>query len=662
MAGATIRAQVKLEGGRAFEQDFNKSAAAIKSANTQIKYFSNEIDRNGKSQNSLVSKMTALKSAYDAEGQAIERIKARLEEVKNMEGDNEVAISGLTTELYKHKDAQDQLQSEMDQTEEELEQFKRGADDTSDKVEELGDDSETAGSKIGDAFAQEVARATVGLQVMWDVGKKAAKFLWDIGKDAVMYNAEMESYSKTIEAFFKTSGQTAEEAAENTATLIQNQKELSTQVGIGTDKLIDANKMLIASGVSGNNSQRAISALAKAIVATGGGNEELSRMAQNLQQISNTGKASTQDMKQFAMAGVDVYGLLAESTGKSVEQLKEMDITFDMIVEALDLATQEGGKFFEASQVGATTLNGQLSTLESTVKDKLGVAFQPFNDALQNDILPQVMELVEEIDWNALGEMMADAAKVATEAFGVLANTLSTLAETYGIVKDAVDDWGNVEERVTTDVANGYIGTAGAFKKAYDEHQRFTSGTQKGLNTIKNKATDVNKTIAGMPTAWTSAIPLAQNVGNQLANGVSQPLKDLSGQSSSWGVHMVQGLIGGIDSMVPSVGTAAARAANAIRQVLEFTRPDKGPLHNYEEWMPHMMQGLAKGIDDNLWLIQDASKQVASTLAAPQYVANYNGGINMTVNAAQGQNANEIADEVMNRIQRATQRRVAVWA
>ena len=75
-----------------------------------------------------------------------------------------------------------------------------------------------------------------------------------------------------------------------------------------------------------------------------------------------------------------------------------------------------------------------------------------------------------------------------------------------------------------------------------------------------------------------------------------------------------------------------------------------------------MMQGFEKGILDNLWRVEDASKAVAATIAAPQMVATYNGGINMTVNAAPGQSAQQVADEVMNRIQRATQRRVAVWA
>lgn len=634
MAGAVIRAQIKLEGGKAFADDFKKAASEVKRTNAELGYFTTALDKNGKSQDALANKTKAMDSAFQAEQKVIDTLTTRIEELSNMTGvDTTQAVDELTAELYKHKTAQAELGDQVDDTTEDFNEF---------------------GTQIGISSAV----ASKALDIILQIGKK----VFEIGKDAVEYNAQMESYSRTIEAFFTTSGQSAEEAAANTAQLIQNQKDLSLQIGIGTDKLIDANKMLIASGVNGDKSQKAVSALAKAIVATGGGNEELSRMAQNLQQISNTGKASTQDMKQFAMAGVDVYGLLAETTGKSVEQLKKMDITFDMIVEALDLATQEGGKFFEASQAGASTLNGKINLLQSTVRDKLGTAFEPFNTALRDEIIPEVLELVDEIDWDALGQLMAGAAKVAADAFGTLAKTVGVVAEAYVTIKGAVEDWGNVSDRVSADVSNNYLGMAGAFKKSYDEHQRFASGTQKGMDTIKNKTTDVNKAIAGMPVAWAAGIPAAASAGEGMANAVRRPLTDIVRESATWGSHAGAGFASGINTQVPVVASAAARVANAVRQVMKFTRPEKGPLHEYEQWMPHMMQGFEKGILDNLWRVEDASKAVAATIAAPQMVATYNGGINMTVNAAPGQSAQQVADEVMNRIQRATQRRVAVWA
>lgn len=654
---ASVSTKVEVSGSQQFKNDFKEAANAVKATSAELKFFSNELTRNGASVDALKNKLSALTKAYDAEDVAIAKIQSRLDELSEAGQENSTEFTKLTQDLYKHKDAQAQIQTEIQGTERELERLESGADEAGDEISNLGDVSQSAGDKLGSSFANDIAKATTFMNKMVDVAIDIAKALFNIGKDAVEYNAQMESYSRTIEAFFKTSGQTAEEAAQNTADLIANQKELAIATGIGADKLIDANKMLIASGVNGEKSQKAISALSKAIVATGGGNEELSRMASNLQQISNTGKASTQDMKQFAMAGVDVYGLMAESTGKTVEQLKEMDITFDMIVDALDNATQEGGKFYEASQVGASTLNGQISTLQSTIQDKLGIAFEPFNEALKNDILPQVQELAEDIDWEKLGQMMADAAEVATDAFGILVKTLDELAEAYGIVKDAVDDWGNVEDRVTNDVSNGYIGTAGAFKKAYDEHERFASGTQTGMNTIKDKVTDVNKTIAGMPTAWSSAVPLAQGVGNDMANAVSTPIMGLQNEAPVWMEHFGTALSNSLSAQAPKFGAAASELARAAQVYLEFTVPEKGPLHNYREWMPHFVEGLAETMKESQWRLEQASASLA------QSVVNNSSVYNNTFNVYGGtQDPNLIADRVMLRIQQATNQRRAVWA
>jgi hypothetical protein len=54
---------------------------------------------------------------------------------------------------------------------------------------------------------------------------------------------------------------------------------------------------------------------------------------------------------------------------------------------------------------------------------------------------------------------------------------------------------------------------------------------------------------------------------------------------------------------------------NTIRSFLHFSRPDEGPLADYETWMPDMMDGLRAGMLSNLSKVQDASRQVASALA-----------------------------------------------
>lgn len=84
------------------------------------------------------------------------------------------------------------------------------------------------------------------------------------------------------------------------------------------------------------------------------------------------GKATSMDIRQFAYAGIDIYGILAETTGKTTEELKQMDITFEDVSNALIQASKEGGKYYKGQSKSAKTLSGQLNTLKKDFKDLLG--------------------------------------------------------------------------------------------------------------------------------------------------------------------------------------------------------------------------------------------------------------------------------------------------
>ena len=614
----SISAQIRLEGGKTFANEFKTAASAVKATNSELSYLDGELKRNGNSSQLLAKRADAVGKAFEAEQKQIDLLNSRMEELNQMTGvDTSQAMNELTAELYKHKQAQAAL---------------------GDSVEESGNDFQD--------FAQDIAVAQVVLSTMKDIVVEVAKKIWEVGKGAVKYNMTMEGYQKTIEAFFKTSGQTAEEAAKNTADLIANQKELSMATGIATDNLIDANKMLIASGVSGDDAQKAISALSKAIVATGGGNEELSRMASNLQQISNTGKASSADMKQFAMAGVDLYGLMADSTGKTVDELKDMDITFDMIVEALDSATAEGGKFFEASQVGATTLQGQMNTLQSTIQDGLGKAFEPVNQALSEQLLPLAQQLIEDINWEAIGQGIADGIAALTD----LMNKINEVVDWIEAQKMDEKGKGFVEDFATgMHNNNGLMGVAAAHLV-----DTFYADVQEERSQATLAGHDITESMAtGMASGKSGVIGAAEEV--QMS---AFAVWNESNQAEQYGADFVSGFATGMHRNNGLVANAAAQIAQTIKEWLHFSRPDVGPLRDYETWMPDFVGGLARTMKESEWMLADASQDLAQTINNNTVTNN----ITMTVNGAAGQNVNDLANVVMLKIQQATERKSAVWA
>ena len=625
MAGSTIRAQIKLDGGKAFADDFKKAASAVSAANSELKYLDTELKKNGQSTEALAKKTEAVNKAWKAEQDTIDQLTQRIDELNSMTGvDTTEAMNQLTAELYKHKAAQAEL---------------------GESLEETGEDFEDLADNI--AFAQ------VAMDTFKNIAVSVAKEVWSLGKDAVAYNAQMETYQKTIEAFFKTSGMSAEQASSATKELIANQKELSGVVGLGADKLIDANKMLIAAGVNGERSQEAIAGLAKAIVAVGGGNEEFNRMASNLQQIQSVGKAAAADMKQFSMAGVDVYSLIADQSGKTVEQLKEMDITFDMIVDALTAATSEGGRFFEAAQVGAQTLQGQTALLETTWREGLGTAFEPVNQALSEKLIPAAQNLVENIDWESIGAAM----ETAVEGASKLVDVISWFYDNFS---QAVDDNREQQAKAMLELAADSDEVKqkvfGDMSDAAHESGRLILSDLTDLQTGHNEAMDA---MVEATMKYSDQLPkLTNQVKEELNEKLPNVFEEMNKASETWGFELATGYADGMLRGIPQIQAAADKAAEAAAGPLHFSRPDYGPLRDYDKWMPEFVSGLAKTMEDSEWMLADASQDLAQTITNNTITNN----ISMAVYGQAGQDPNSIADIVMLKIQQATNSRRAVWA
>lgn len=92
-------------------------------------------------------------------------------------------------------------------------------------------------------------------------------------------------------------------------------------------------------------------------------------------------------------------------------------------------------------------------------------------------------------------------------------------------------------------------------------------------------------------------------------------ITSLPGKAVKWGKDFIDGLVNGIKSAVGKVVDVVSGVAKKISSFLHFSRPDKGPLHYYEEWMPDFMDGLAKGIDQNAYKVMSSVKRVAQFMS-----------------------------------------------
>lgn len=73
-------------------------------------------------------------------------------------------------------------------------------------------------------------------------------------------------------------------------------------------------------------------------------------------------------------------------------------------------------------------------------------------------------------------------------------------------------------------------------------------------------------------------------------------IKSLPEQALQWGADIIQGIVDGIKGAIGAVGDAVAGVADKIKSFLGFSKPEDGPLSDFDTYMPDMIDLMAKGI------------------------------------------------------------------
>lgn len=260
--------------------------------------------------------------------------------------------------------------------------------ETQSAANSLSRSANTAGggvASMANQFATASAKANILANMLTSLGTKAVSFAKNFVEMGISYNAQIEKYTTGLTNMLG-SAEAAQQAMENI-------QEDAAKTPFNVDSLVSANQYLISAGENAGYARKTIMALGDAVAATGGGSDELNRMAQNLQQIANTGKATAVDIKQFAYAGINVYGILADYTGKSTEEVQKMTISYDLLTQALQAASEEGGRYYNSMDTQSQTMNGRVSTLKDNVSQLAGLMTGDLTSAL-GGVITKLNEMV----------------------------------------------------------------------------------------------------------------------------------------------------------------------------------------------------------------------------------------------------------------------------
>lgn len=598
--GITIEIDGDVSG---LQRALNKVDSSLKNTQTALKDVNKLLKLDPKNTELLTQKQGLLKDAINTTEQ-------RLKELNNAYGN----LKAESPEELVEK--QNALKREIIETEQNLkslkDQYKDFGSVAKQQLKAVSDQLKETGEKLQSTGKDLTLKLTAPIVALGTIG--------------VNYNAQIEQY----QTMFTTLTGSAEEADR----IISQLQADAQKSPFDSASLIQANQYLISAGVSADEARTDILNLGNAIAATGGGSAELERMSQNLQQIKNVGKATSQDIKQFANAGINIYGLLADATGKTVAEVKEMDVTYEELSKAFAMASQEGGKYYGAMEAQGQTLNGSLSATKESIQMLLGEITEAAMPIIVQ-VLGKIREVItwlSSLDDNTKKTILIVAAVVA--AVGPVIMMIGTIISGIGTLVGAIGTLFSPLGLIVAAVA-AVIAIGVALYNNWD--------------VIKQKASELWSTISDKFSAIKNTITEKINGARDAVKSAIEKIKSFF--NFSWSLpHLkmphisISGKFGLNPPQVPHF--SIDWYAKAMKNGMILNNPT----------IFGMMNGKLLGGGEA------GSETIVGTNSLMQMIAKASKGttINMTINA-QDQNVYQLADLVIDRLVQKTQRERLVF-
>lgn len=289
-------------------------------------------------------------------------------------------------------------------------------------------------------------------------------------------------------------------------------------------------------------------------------------------------KGITEDLPEILSTAGEVIGSLVEGLSEAWPDLQaSAGELFDFFVSALQ---ENLSTMIEQGLQTLLSFSGGLRENAGLLVDSAITLIQTLADGLI-EALPALIETVPLIVSNIAGIINDNAPKLLDTAAsliwqlvtGLLANIpviLDNIPQIIAAIWDTIEavQWMNLGKNIMDLFKDGIASMWGKVKEAVE------GAMESGINYLKG-------------------------------------LKDSAVQ---WGKDMIQGLVDGIGSMAGAVWDAVNGIADSIAGLIHFSRPDTGPLRDYEQWMPDFMAGLAAGINANAWRVRDALVSLAEDM------------------------------------------------
>ncbi len=132
---------------------------------------------------------------------------------------------------------------------------------------------------------------------------------------------------------------------------------------------------------------------------------------------------------------------------------------------------------------------------------------------------------------------------------------------------------------------------------------------------IPQIATTATNILSAFASYLVNAIPRVVTAAKNIPSRIKEIFTSLISNARTWGSDFMNAFTNSIKAKINNLVSTVKGVANKIKSFLHFSRPDEGPLRDYETWMPDMVEGLAGSLKKRSHVLTDAVQDLAGDMS-----------------------------------------------
>lgn len=327
-----------------------------------------------------------------------------------------------------------------------------------------------------------------------------------------------------------------------------------------------------------------------------------------------------------AMVGLQIAALVTNPIGAAVAAIAALVAAIGVLVANWDKVKEAGKKAWEAIKSAWNSAGEWFKSIGTKIADaftsiptKIGQFFSNAWQTVQN-AWQSAAQWFNQIGSNVVNAFTSVPGKIQSffsNAWNNAKDAWSGAVSNFQSVgSNVVNAFNNVPGKIQSFFSSAWSNAKNAWSSASSNFQSVGSNVANAFNSIPSKIQSFfSNAWNSAKNAWNGAQSTFSQIGQRIVSAISSAISGLGSKATQWAKDMMDGFGQGITRFMDKVTQPVRNLASKISSFLHFSRPDVGPLRDYEKWMPDFVSGLASTMEKSQPVLDHAAAALAGGIA-----------------------------------------------